>query len=199
MTDGADILANVCAAIEDDRFGDPRKMLSEQYPFIPLKNVGRNYSVTQKMRVFRRDGFIDRYTGKRLIFPGTLLLISLLYPTEFPYHRNWKTDECHFAFWELVPTIDHLVPVSRGGSDDMDNWVCTSMARNAAKANFSIEDIGWTVHPAGDPNQWDGLTAWFLRRYESQGDLFESEYLKSWAEAAMRTMPTASGIVTHRS
>jgi hypothetical protein len=103
------------------------------------------------MRVFRRDAFIDRYTGKRLIFPGTLRLLSFMHPTEFPSLENWKTDACHFAFWELFPAVDHLVSVSRCGRDDMDNWVCTSMASNAATAKSTIDDIGWRLHPAGDP------------------------------------------------
>jgi hypothetical protein len=60
--------------------------------------------------------------------------------------RNWKTDSCHFAFYELFPTIDHVVPISRGGEDEARNRVCTSMLRNAAKANFTIEELGWRMH-----------------------------------------------------
>jgi hypothetical protein len=139
------------------------------------------------MRVFARDGFVDRYTGQRLVFPGTLRLLSRLFPIEFPFHKNWKTDLCHFAFYELFPTVDHLVPVSRGGADCEDNLVSTSMVRNAAKANFTIEELGWCLLPSGDLDQWDGLTRWFLRQIEDQSDLMESSYLRIWGEAAKRT------------
>jgi len=61
------------------------------------------------------DGFIDRYSGQRLVFPGALRLLSHLLPAQFPFHTNWKTDSCHLAFYELFPTIDHVVPISRGG------------------------------------------------------------------------------------
>ena len=102
-------------------------------------------SALQCMQVFARDGFIDRHSGRRLIFPGTLRLVSMLFPETFPFQTNWKADACHFAFYELFPTIDHLIPVSRGGADSDNNRVSTSMVRNAAKANFTIQELGWRM------------------------------------------------------
>jgi hypothetical protein len=86
------------------------------------------------LAVFRRDGFIDRYSGVRLVCPATLRLISKRLPEQFPFHRNGRFDVCHFGFWELFPTIDHYVPVARGGADDESNW---------------ITDIVGAAHPAG--------------------------------------------------
>jgi len=63
-------------------------------------------------RIFARDGFIDRYRGSRLIFPPVLRLLSLYLPKEFPYHKNGKMTEGHMAYWELFPTVDHVVPSS---------------------------------------------------------------------------------------
>ena len=120
------------------------RRIASEYPFTPPTNAWRKYSAGQYMEVFVRDGFIDRYSGRRLVFPGTLRLLSLLLLQEFPFHPNWKTDACHFAFWELFPTIDVIVPVSRGGLDREDNWVSTSMLLNAAKANFTLEELGWS-------------------------------------------------------
>ena len=189
MTDRSDILASVCARIEDGRLADAAAILVREYPFTQMANISRRYSAIRCMRVFVRDGFIDRYSGARLIFPGTLRLIATIFPTEFPFHNNWRTDACHFAFYELFPTIDHLIPVSRGGADCEDNWVSTSMVRNAAKANFTIEELGWRLLPLGNISEWDGLTGWFLRQFESRSDLRKSVYLRRWAEAARRTLP----------
>ena len=186
MIDGSDVLVGVCAAIDAERKDDAAAILARDYPFVPLKNVGRRYSALQAMRVFARDGFIDRYTGRRLIFPGTLRLLSKFFPIEFPYHRNWRTDACHFAFWELSATVDHLVPISRGGADNEGNWVSTSMLRNAAKANFTIEELGWKLLPCGDIDAWDGLTRWFLRHIEDE--FCRSPELRPWTEAAKRTL-----------
>ncbi|MFF0818704.1 HNH endonuclease [Rhodococcus sp. NPDC003318] len=50
--------------------------------------------------------------------------------------------QTHFAYWELFPTIDHIVPVTRGGADDESNWVTTSMLRNSAKAHWTLDELG---------------------------------------------------------
>ncbi len=116
----------------------------------------------ESTRVFVRDGFLDRYTGERLIFPPVLRVLSIVLPDKFPYHPNWKTVVTHPAFWKVGATIDHVVPVTRGGADDESNWVTTSMARNSAKMNWTLEELGWTLHPPGNFGEWDGLLHWFL-------------------------------------
>jgi hypothetical protein len=112
----------------------------------------------------------------------------MLLPMEFPFHKNWRTDACHFAFYELFPTIDHLVPVSRGGADSEANWISTSMIRNAAKANFTIEELGWCLLPAGDIRDWDGLTRWFLQQVTIRKELRENVYFRTWYEAAKKVL-----------
>ena len=98
---------------------------------------------------FVRDGFIDRYSGKRLVFPASLYLISVLLPDEFPYPPYGKMSDCHVAFWELWPTIDHIVPIARGGRDDPSNWASTSMLLNSIKSNWTLEDLGWDLMDGG--------------------------------------------------
>lgn len=160
--DKAHVLAETCIALSSRQLRDAAEILSNRYPFVPLTNLGRRYSPRQLMPVFVRDGFVDRYTGKLLVFPGTLRLISRLLPEQFPFHPNWKTDVCHFAFYELFPTLDHVVPVSRGGLDSIENWVTASMLTNAAKGNFTLDELGWTLRLHGTLGDWDGLTKWFL-------------------------------------
>ena len=87
--------------------------------------------------------------GKRLVFPGTLRLLSHLLPEEIPYHPNWKYSECHSLYWHLYPTVDHVVPIARGGLDTTGNLVCTSMLRNGAKSHSTLEELGLASSPAG--------------------------------------------------
>lgn len=188
MFDGSNVLVRVCNALGSARPEEASSILVTDYPFKPLNNVGRHYSAVECMEVFVRDGFVDRYSGRRLVFPGTLRLISTLLPNEFPFQNNWKTDACHFAFYELFPTIDHLVPVSRGGPDHLDNRFSTSMVRNAAKANFTIEELGWNLLPPGPYQEWDGLTAWFLRQLTHRTDLQQVDYFRKWGDAARRIL-----------
>jgi hypothetical protein len=155
-------------------------LISERYPFEPFGKGSRVVSKNQTMRIYMRDGFIDRYSGQPLVFQGSLRLMSELLPAAFPYHEHWKTDQCHFAYWELAPTLDHVVPVSRGGDNSDENIVTTSAVRNAAKANFTLDELGWSIKPAGDYGKWDGLVSWFVHMSDKIPSVFECNYFRGW-------------------
>jgi hypothetical protein len=182
--DKSGALSEVCAALTDNQIAVATDILRDRYPFVPMANVGRRYTFRQVIAVFGRDGFVDRYSGARLVFPATLRLISKLLPEQFPFHRNGRLDVCHFPFWELFPTIDHLVPVARGGADEDSNWITTSMVRNAAKSVFTLDELGWSLHPPGNVAEWDGLTGWFVARVRVDPSLLADLYLRQWFAAA---------------
>jgi len=96
-------------------------------------------------------------SGDRLAFPPVLRLLSHLMPEDFPFHPHGKMDKCHIAHWALYPSIDHVVPVARGGGDEESNWVTTSMLRNMAKGQATLEELGWELGPPGCLEDWDGL------------------------------------------
>ena len=158
----AGVLFDVCAALAFGDSDSAREQLSKRYPFKPVETIARRYSVSESMEQFMRDGFIDRYTGNRLVNPGVLRLLHVLLGDDFPAHQNWKVSETHPAFWELFPTIDHVVPISRGGPDGPDNWVTASMLSNRAKDQWEVGDLGWEKHPAGSVQEWDGLSRWLV-------------------------------------
>ena len=160
--DRAEIIASVCDTLSADGTDRARRLIAEQYPHRPVVAAGHRYSKAQCVAVYLRDGYTDRYSGQRLVFPGTLRLLSLLLPDALPFHRNWKMSACHPMYWDLCPTIDHVVPVARGGLDEEANWVSTSMLRNAAKANWTLDELGWQLCPPGHRDGWDGLTGWCL-------------------------------------
>jgi hypothetical protein len=173
-----------------------REILRIEYPFVAISPVSRRYTEAESLRVFRRDGFIDRYSGQRLVFPGILRLLSRLLPQEFPFHPNWKMTETHPAYWELFPTIDHVLPVGRGGPDSEENWITTSMLRNAAKSNWALEELGWSLCPAGSLTDWDGLMALFVDFVDADRSVLEDAYLRRWYSAAVRREATAERSAT---
>ena len=178
------VLTAVCKALREglpDRAAD---LLRCEYPFAPDQIVARIHGLRKATRIFIRDGFTDRYTGERLVFPPVLRLISMVLPVDFPYHPNWKTDATHSAYWELSATVDHLVPVTRGGVNDDSNLVTTSMARNSAKMNWTLEQLGWTLHPPGDFGSWDGLVGWFLDYTQAHPESLMNVSIRSWYKAA---------------
>jgi 5-methylcytosine-specific restriction endonuclease McrA len=188
MKTRVDIIRSVCAAIAENDRRKASSILRKEIPFIPILPRKRSYTDVQAVRIFIRDGFIDRYSGNRLIFPGVLRVLSMLLPEEIPYHPNWKMSDCHIVFWELSPTIDHVVPISRGGTDDERNWVCTSMLRNAAKAHWTLDELGWTLLPEGNYREWDGLVGWYMRYLADNRSLLTDNFMKRWHRAASQAL-----------
>lgn len=182
----AGVLARACAALSNDNPTLAGQVLRTEYPFVATTKVARRYNERQSLRVFYRDGFIDRYSGAQLVHPGVLRLLSIVLPDEFPAHPNWDMNKSHFGFWELFPSIDHVVPVARGGADDATNWVTTSMLRNSAKSQWTLEELGWSLLPAGDMSTWDGLSNWYSNHLAHHPQLLENQpYLRRWLSATL--------------
>jgi hypothetical protein len=136
------------------------------------------------MEIFLRDGFVDGYSGDRLIFPGALRLISKKLPKAFPYHSAWKMDECHIAYWDLYPTIDHMIPFAKKGKHEKDNWVLTSQLRNSLKSHWTLEELGWKICPHETLKKWDGMTRWFLDFIDKDKSPLENKSIKDWYKVA---------------
>lgn len=194
MKNKTDIIKSICEALSSGDTVSASAIAGRQYPFLSLPSVNRNFTETQALRVFVRDGFIDRYTGNRLLFPPVLRVLSSVLPSEFPFHRNWKMTETHQSYWELFPTLDHIVPVARGGVDKYENIVSTSMLRNSAKSNWTLEELGWSLYPPGDIHQWDGMLAWFMEFIAGAPNISQDKYIGRWHKAALHTMQVAHGM-----
>lgn len=186
MSAKTEVLAEVCERLLAGDMRSAADVASRGYPFVPIVPASRSYGEARCMVIFRRDGFTDRYSGEPLVFPGTLRLLSLLLPVQFPFQRNWRTTETHAMFWELFPTLDHVVPVCRGGADDDANLVTTSMLRNSAKANWLLEELGWELAPPRQMNNWDGLLGWFRRFLATDSSFLADTYVLRWHRAASR-------------
>ena len=183
-SDKASVLLEACGSLLVGNAERAGQILDSEYPFERMARKRRSYSRKQATSIFVRDGFIDRYSGKRLVFPASLQLISTLLPDKFPSHPSGKMNETHIAFWELWPTIDHIVPVARGGADEPSNWACTSMLRNSVKSNWSLEELGWDLIEGGCIDERDGLMNWFFEYTRRNDKPLEDPYLEKWWRAA---------------
>lgn len=176
----SDIVLDIASMLLEKNKIAVQSIICQEYPHTYYEVEKRTYTMTQKMNQFMKDGFIDRYTGNRLLNPGVLKVISYYFPEEFPYQSHWKMTETHSAYWELVPTIDHIYPIAKGGIDDEKNWVTTSMKNNSIKSNYTIDEIHWKLYPKGDISKWDGLTGVFLELVNKDNELLRDSYIKSW-------------------
>jgi hypothetical protein len=177
----------ICSELSTGNTDAARSVAREHYPLPSFTRHRRAYTPLDLTRTAIRDGFLDRYSGRRLVFPGVLRLLSELLPEELPYHTNWAYDKCHPMFWELYPTLDHVVPIARGGTDTPDNWVVTSQQMNSAKAHWTLEELRWTMVSAGSLKEWDGLLSWFVEFTDTRRELVAAHrHVSSWRAVALK-------------
>ena len=136
--DKSRILENISNLLLENKIEEARATIQNEYPHKHIELEKRSYTLKEKMEQFIRDGFIDRYTGTRLVNPGMLKVITYYFPDDFPYDPHWKMTRTHIAYWDLIPTIDHIFPIAQGGVDNPSNWATTSMKNNSIKSNIFI-------------------------------------------------------------
>lgn len=175
-----DAITEVCSALTKKDFSKAKEIIREKYPHEKPLKARKSFTKKEQLEIFIRDGFIDRYSGDKLLFPGVLCILSHLLSDVFPYQTNWKTDECHQAWWNLFPSIDHIVPLAFGGTNEKNNLVCTSMKRNMAKSTSTLDEIGWNIFPEGNLEEWDGMLKWFIDYVEKNPELLENNDIKNW-------------------
>ena len=181
------MLLDVFGSLERGDLGNARSRAQVDWPFDPQVRTTRSMSPVRLMELWVRDGFIDRYTGQRLLYPGALRLLSILMPDDFPYHPNGKLDECHMIHWELYRSHDHIHAAALGGSSEFENLVTCSMLTNARKAHWTLEQLGWSLHEPGSIAEWDGHTGWFVRMVDASPTIIEQNTaLRTWYTIAQR-------------
>ena len=182
------VIYDIASLLLDSDESSAKELIRREYPHTYFEIENRTYTIAQKMNQFISDGFIDRYTGNKLLNPGILKIISHYIPDEFPYHPHWRMAQTHPAYWELIPTVDHIYPIAKGGQDDESNWVTTSMKNNSIKSNYTIDDIHWELHPKGDIADWDGLTGIFIKLVEKDKELLKDGYIKNWYNVSKKLL-----------
>ncbi len=116
-------------------------------PVLPLAAREKaKATIEQKTRLYLRDGFKDVYTGELLVYHPTLLLLSLLLPTELPYDASWRLGIGHSMYYSLSPTYDHVISLAVGGRDVEENWASCSQTTNSLKDVRSLAVLRWHRH-----------------------------------------------------
>ena len=191
--DNATIIQKACLNIDSNEEVS-KSIIQKEYPFRPTKYQKRGLSASDTLKVFVRDGFIDRYFGTRMIYPPVLRILSYRIPDQFPYQPNWKMNCCHIAYWELVPTLDHVIPIARGGANSVENIVCTSMLHNSMKSNYTLEQIGWHLRPSGNFHEWDGMIYWYVSYIDAHPELKRSRYFRNNYSLAIREINNSDSL-----
>ncbi len=181
-----DKIETIASLLTKNSISEAKTFVNNNYPHQYIKYDIRNMSIYEKLKIYLNDGFIDRYTGNKLLFPNVLRIISFELSEVFPYQSNWKMSECHIAYWELTPTYDHIFPIARGGKDEEENIATTSMLMNSIKSNFLLNEIGFKLHEKGNIKNWDGMINWYKEYIKNNNNILKDKSINQWHKALMR-------------
>ena len=180
--DLVDIVASAVSLTLSGQVSEARDLLAAECEAPCATSPRGSLSPRLQVAVFRRDKFTCRYCGQRTLFVPVLRVLSAIAPDEFPYHPNWKMSECHIAYWKCGTSIDHVVPVARGGSASaVNNLITACYMCNSIKQNWLVEELRWQTHPV-DSDHWDGLSATLPQLCEI-AQLTKSPYFARWLRA----------------
>lgn len=195
-------IVDICAALRADNVTQAAEIIRTRYPHDPSDKptitsrrtkrkigstgkVAARFDENEHVAIFMRDGFIDRYSGERLVFPGVLYVLSAVLPN-FPNQEHGKMTESHQAWWDLAASVNRIIPPSCGGTNDYENLVCTSWRRSSVKLSRLLEDIGWEIYPPGKLENWDGLFDWFMDYVIKHLKILDNMDIDNWYQAAKK-------------
>jgi hypothetical protein len=200
------MIMDVCLALSDQGREEALKAIRSGYPFDPSARAPNpicgcrpmDHGPTvisawgerqeQKMRVFARDGFLDRFSGQPLIFPAVLRLLSREFPQDFPFHQYWRQGEVHAAYYELGACAAMLLPSVRGGAWEDGNLVTTTMPYLLARSDKTVDEAGWRLTREGFVDEWDGMSTWYLEYVDQNRELRNVNFFNLWYNAAKKVL-----------
>jgi hypothetical protein len=111
----------------------------------------------EKRSLHLRDGYHCRFCGIPVVRMETRKRIMDKYPAALPW--GTRNVEQHAAFQAMWAQYDHVVPHSRGGSNDLGNLVVTCAPCNFGRMDYTLEELGLADPRKREParSSWDGL------------------------------------------
>lgn len=105
-----------------------------------------------------RDGYHCRFCGVPVIRRQVRERMQKAYPHVLPWGR--RNAEQHAAFQAMWAQYDHVLPYTRGGTNDLDNLVVACAPCNFGRMEHTLEEVG-LIDPRTRPilrsTSWDGL------------------------------------------
>ena len=119
---------------------------------------GRMPSAETQRSIFRRDGWRCRYCGIRVISRGARKFLIVTYPTEAKWGA--KEFERHAALYSTAASLDHIVPHSRGGQNEISNFVTACYCCQFGRGQYLLSEVEFSnpLDRAPVQSDWDGLS-----------------------------------------
>jgi len=135
------------------------RIVSDVSPGIPDEHrvKERMPYAAEKRALHRRDGYHCRFCGIPVIRAEVRARIRTYYPNALPWGRK-NTDQ-HAAFQAMWVVYDHLLPHSKGGTNELGNIVVACAPCNNARCDSTLNEVGLINPMTREPvnSKWDGL------------------------------------------
>ena len=107
-------------------------------------------------------------------------------PDVFPNHPNWKRDETHQTHEMFNATVKKIIP---NRPADEFNLATAAYKTKAAKANATLEDLGWKILSLEEiaDLRWNGMTGWFMNYVDEHRDLLNTSLIARWYKAVQNS------------
>lgn len=115
-------------------------------------------SGTVARTIFERDGWRCRYCDVRIISFDAINTLNRLFPSLI--RRNGPAKRMHGGCRALASSLDHILPHSRGGTNEPKNLVASCHPCQFGRNQWTLEEVGFLDPRDRQPivDEWDGLT-----------------------------------------
>lgn len=136
---------------------------------------GKRINIPKKIQlaVWRRDHWTCRYCGEPVFFNPLFKLLNKLSPGHGYYHPHGKYDTRHPFLEKRMATADHVIPVTKGGQNNIGNLVTACWDCNS---KFNDKTVG-IEKPAPSPInekvatlKWDGFSSVYVIMGKEKSD-----------------------------
>lgn len=116
------------------------------------------------LRVWTRDQWTCKYCGRAVFFGPTLRLLHELSPNHGYYQRNGKLNDMVDVFHWGWASIDHVLPVTHQGGNNIENLVSACWKCNLQLGNImgDSKPAPSNVNQSARKSGWDGLVSLYL-------------------------------------
>lgn len=129
----------------------------------PERARSRMPNAVEKRALLARDGYHCRFCGIPVIRKEVRNRFKKLYPEATRWGKT--SDSQHAAFLTMWAQYDHLLPHSRGGTNDIHNMVITCAPCNYGRVQYTLDEVG-LANPLlreSTRSSWDGLERLLVR------------------------------------
>jgi HNH endonuclease len=121
-------------------------------------------NATEQRQIIARYGWNCSFCGIPVVEKRVRTKLTQLYPEDARWGSTVVSQ--HWALQAMWLQFDHVLPHSRGGSNDIENIVISCAPCNFGRMNYTLDEVG-VIDPRTmiiPSRPWDGLTRFLKHR-----------------------------------